>query len=174
MSRQIAHEARILSRHPWGWIASGFGSGLSPFAPGTAGSAVAVLGFWISGTASWPLWAHLAVVAGLFALGILASDWVCRALVTEDASAIVIDEWVGQWLTLGVGAIFWPFARGTLWEIGFLAVGFVFFRVVDILKPWPANWADRSVGGGFGAMLDDLLAAIYSALALAGLGYALS
>jgi len=174
MSRLIAHEARVLLRHPWGWIASGFGCGLAPFAPGTVGSAVAAMGFWILGASVWPLWVNLLLVAAGFALGVLASDWVCRALATEDASVIVIDEWVGQWLTLCVGAIYWPLQRGSLWDIGFFASAFVFFRIADILKPWPANLADRNLAGGFGAMLDDLIAAVYSAAAVALLGYVLT
>jgi len=172
MTRDVRQEARILLAHPWGWIASGFGGGLSPWAPGTVGSAVAVMLFLICGALAWPWWAHLALLAGLFGLGVAASDWTCRALGVDDASAIVVDEWVGQWLTLAAGAATWPF--GGEWSmLGFCVGGFLLFRIADILKPWPASLADRSLHGGFGAMFDDLLAALYSALALYLIGWAL-
>lgn len=173
MKRDIRQEARLLLAHPWGWIASGFGSGFSPWAPGTAGSAVAVGLFALSGAYSWAWWLHLAILVAAFGLGVLASDWTCRELATDDASAIVMDEWVGQWLTLAAGAAFWPGAGGWT-SLAFYASGFVLFRIADILKPWPANLADRSLHGGFGAMFDDLLAALYSALALCALGWTLA
>lgn len=171
--RDIRREARVLLAHPWGWIASGFGGGFSPWAPGTVGSAVALGLFAFSGALTWPWWLHLAIVTTAFAIGVLASDWTCRALATDDASAIVMDEWVGQWLTLAAGAAFWPIASESMLA-AFYACGFVLFRIADILKPWPANLADRSLHGGFGAMFDDLLAAVYSALALAFIGWAIA
>ena len=171
MSRNVREEARVLLTHPWGWVASGFGSGLSPVAPGTVGSAVAVFLFWISGALQWPWWLHFALLVVSFAIGVVASGWVCLALATEDASSIVVDEWVGQWLTLSSGAMFWPFMHGSWAVASFFATGFLLFRISDILKPWPASLADRTVGGGFGAMLDDLVAAVYSAAALCMIGW---
>ena len=172
MRRDIRQEAIVLLAHPWGWVASGLGSGLSPWAPGTVGSAVAVGLFVLSGALAWPWWWHLLVLAVAFGLGVLASDWTCRALTTDDASAIVMDEWVGQWLTLAVGAAFWPFGGGWMTP-AFYATAFLLFRIADILKPWPASLADRTLHGGFGAMFDDLLAALYSALVVALIGWAL-
>ena len=173
MSRHVQDEARVLLRHPWGWIACGFGSGLSPFASGTTGSAAAVLLYWLGGAVAWPLWLSLLVIALVFAIGVPASTFACNALKTDDASAIVIDEWVGQWLTLTVGAIYWPFALHPWSWLGFLACGFLLFRIADIFKPWPASRLDRDLGGGLGAMADDAVAAVYSALALAAIGYLL-
>lgn len=173
MSRHVRDEAKLLLRHPWGWIACGFGSGLSPVASGTTGSAAAVALFWLVGAGAWPLWLNLLLIALVFAIGVPASSWTCHALATDDASAIVIDEWVGQWLTLAVGAAYWPFALHPWSGLGFLACGFVLFRIADILKPWPASQLDRELGGGLGAMADDAVAAVYSALALAAIGYLL-
>ena len=174
MRRDVRREAQILLRHPLGLIACGFGSGLSPWASGTTGSAAAVGLYALAGAATWPLGWSLLVIAAVFAIGVVASSWTCTALATEDASPIVIDEWVGQWLTLAIGALTWPFARHTWSWLGFLVCGFLLFRIADILKPWPASTLDRELGGGLGAMADDAVAALYSALALAAIGYGLS
>lgn len=174
MSRDIRREARVLLAHPAGWVASGFGSGLSPWASGTTGSAAAVLLFWLLGATDWPWWVHLAIVALLFGAGVWAADWACRYLGVDDASPIVIDEWAGQWLTLAVGAATWPFGEGGQLNVAYLLAGFLLFRLADIVKPWPASALDRQLCGGFGAMADDMVAALYSAAALAGLGVLLS
>lgn len=174
MSRDVRAEARVLLRHPLGLIACGFGSGLSPWASGTTGSAAAVLLYWLAGASAWPLAWSLAVIVAVFAIGVVASSWACRALASEDAAPIVVDEWVGQWLTLAVGTLTWPFARHPLSWLAFLGCGFLLFRIADILKPWPASTLDRELGGGLGAMADDAVAAVYSALALAAIGYWLS
>lgn len=172
MSRDVRREARILLRHPLGLLACGFGSGLSPWASGTTGSAAAVALFWACGALAWPWWGNLGVAAALFAIGVPAASWACRALASDDAAPIVLDEWVGQWLTLAAGALTWPWGHG--WSLpAFLATGFLLFRIADIVKPWPASHLDRELGGGFGAMADDAVAGAYSALALAGLGYLL-
>ena len=174
MSRDIRREARVLLAHPAGWVASGFGSGLSPWASGTTGSAAAVLLYWLAGASAWPWWTHVAIVALLFGAGVWAADWACRHLGVDDASPIVIDEWAGQWLTLAVGAATWPLGHSGLLDAGYLLAGFLLFRLADIVKPWPASALDRQLGGGFGAMADDMVAALYSAAALAGLGVMLS
>ncbi len=174
MSRDVRYEARVLLRHPFGLIACGFGSGLSPWASGTTGSAAAVVLYGLCGAATWPIAWNLALIVAVFAIGVPASSWTCRALDTDDAAAIVIDEWVGQWLTLAIGALAWPFALHPWSWLGFLVCGFLLFRLADIFKPWPASALDRDLGGGLGAMADDAVAAVYSALALAAIGYGLS
>ena len=156
--RLDAEQRRAIFSHPAGWIASGFGSGLSPFASGTVGSAVALLPWFALRELTWPL--YLAALALAFAIGVWASDVVIRKLGVEDPGVVVWDEFVGQWITL-TPLLIWP--RGWLW----IGTGFVLFRVFDVWKPWPASWADRSVKGGFGAMLDDVLAGLYAALVLA-------
>jgi len=144
-----------LLRHPAGWLATGFGSGFSPKAPGTVGSLVALLPWWL-----WmrelPHWQYALVLGCAFALGVWASDWVIGKLDSQDPGLVVVDEFVGLWLALFLAPPGWQ------WMLG----GFVAFRLFDIWKPWPVRWADRAVHGGFGTMLDDLLAGGYAWLAL--------
>jgi phosphatidylglycerophosphatase A len=106
-----------------------------------------------------PIGVYLAVVAALFALGI----WVCgetaRDLGLDDPSAIVWDEWVGLLVTLALAPDGW----------GWLLVGFGLFRLFDIVKPWPIRFLDRSVHGGLGIMIDDLVAGLMAWLVLQGL-----
>jgi phosphatidylglycerophosphatase A len=105
-----------------------------------------------------PIGVYLAVVAALFALGI----WVCgetaRDLGLDDPSAIVWDEWVGLLVTLALAPDGW----------GWLLVGFGLFRLFDIVKPWPIRFLDRSVHGGLGIMIDDLVAGLMAWLVLQG------
>jgi phosphatidylglycerophosphatase A len=151
-------QRRAVLSHPAGWIASGFGSGFSPFASGTVGSAVALIP-WLALRELDLVFYVLALVAA-FALGVWASDIVIRRLGIEDPSVVVWDEFVGQWIAL-LPLVVAP--RGWLW----IVAAFVLFRIFDVWKPWPASWADRHVKGGFGAMLDDVFAGAYAALVLA-------
>jgi phosphatidylglycerophosphatase A len=143
---------------PAGLLATWFGVGLMRYAPGTWGSFAALplawLLFYLGGT--WLLAVGTVVVS---LVGWWAAERYIRAHGTEDPGDVVIDEVAGQWLTL------LP-AGG---DIGLMAAGFVLFRIADILKPWPAGWADRHIKGGLGTMVDDLLAAIWSGLAVLGL-----
>ena len=150
-------QRRAVLSHPAGWIAAGFGSGLSPFASGTAGSAAALLPWFALRELSLP-W-YLLVLLLAFAIGVWASNVVVQRLQISDPGVIVWDEFVGQWITL-VPLLIWP--QHWLW----IGVAFVLFRVFDVLKPWPVSWADRRIEGGLGVMLDDVLAGVYAALAL--------
>ena len=138
-------------------VATWFGVGYAPVAPGTWGSLAALpfawLIVWLGGA-----WALVAAAATLFLIGWWASEAVVASTRSSDPQYIVVDEIVGQWLTLAVAPLD-PLAYG---------LGFLLFRAADILKPWPAGWADRQVTGGLGVMLDDCLAAIYSAALLWG------
>jgi phosphatidylglycerophosphatase A len=145
-----------LLRDPFHFVAFGFGAGLAPRAPGTAGSAVGLLGAW------WllelPLAARVGIVAAVIAVGI----WVCgesaRRLARHDDQRIVLDEIAGVLLTsLAV-------VEKSLFA---LALVFVFFRIFDILKPWPIRDVDHSLRGGVGIMLDDLIAAVFAAVCVA-------
>jgi phosphatidylglycerophosphatase A len=151
-------EQRALLRHPAGWIALGFGSGLSPIAPGTAGSLVALLP-WLALRHLPPAFYALMLVVA-FAFGVWACAVAIRVLAVKDPSAVVWDEFVGQWIALA--PLLWR-PRGWLW----ILCGFILFRIFDIAKPWPVSWADRAVPGGLGVMLDDVFAGVYAALVLA-------
>jgi phosphatidylglycerophosphatase A len=141
--------------HPAFLIATWFGSGLLPKMPGTWGSAAALPFAWVIALYAGP-WALFAAALVAFAVGVWASEVYSRHSGIKDAGPIVIDEIAGQWLTLAA------FAPEPLTYI----VGFFLFRAADIAKPWPASWADRSLKGGIGVMLDDIFAGIYAGLAL--------
>lgn len=165
MNRMSRAQMLTVMGHPWGWIASGFGGGLSPLAPGTVGSLMALLPY-LALRAYGP-WAVLIGCVLAFVLGVFAADWVIAHIAREDPGVVVMDEWVGMWITLLPATAWWP-------AIGFapplwveLLIGFLLFRVLDIVKPWPASWADGKLHGGFGAMLDDAIAGLYGALLMA-------
>jgi phosphatidylglycerophosphatase A len=135
------------------WLATAFGAGYAPIAPGTAGSAVAV-GLYLL-TMHWPLAWQAAVLLAVTAIGIPVSTRAAAHFGREDPSPVVIDEVAGQLLTL--------FATGAgLWGA---VVGFFLFRAADIVKPWPARQFER-FHGGLGIMADDLMAAVYANIAL--------
>lgn len=146
-----AQPARIVLRHPLGWIASGFGVGLAPRAAGTFGSLAALLPWWL-----WlrhlPVAYYVVVVVVAFALGVWAGGWVIDRIKVEDPSVVVWDEFIGQWLALMLAPAGW------VWMLA----GFGLFRLFDIWKPWPVSWADAKLKGGFGAMFDDALAGLYA------------
>jgi phosphatidylglycerophosphatase A len=153
-----AGQRRLVLTHPAGWIASGFGAGLSPFASGTVGSAAALIPWLALRALDLPFYLLMLIVA--FAIGVWSADIVIRRLSVEDPGVVVWDEFVGQWIAL-IPLIVQP--RGWPW----IVAAFVLFRVFDVWKPWPASWADRAVKGGFGAMLDDVIAGAYAGIALA-------
>ena len=146
-----------LLTNPNHFFAFGFGSGLMRRAPGTFGTLAAIPIFWLIQDLSWPLYVLWLLVT--FALGVYWCDRSARALGVHDHGGIVWDEMVGYWLTMFLAPAGW------LWML----IGFVMFRFFDIIKPWPIGWVDRRVAGGFGIMFDDILAAVYSWLALQAL-----
>ena len=154
MSRRIEGAARRLLTHPAGWIATGFGSGLAPVAPGTFGTFAALLP-WLA-LRELPLALYLGVLAAAFLLGIWAANWTIRRLGVHDPGLVVWDEFIGLWIAL--------IAVPERWY--FVLAGVALFRFFDIVKPWPVRWADRRVKGGFGTMLDDVLAGLYALVAL--------
>jgi phosphatidylglycerophosphatase A len=134
--RLDASQRGAILAHPAGWIASGFGAGLSPVAPGTAGSAAALIPWFALRELPRPFYV-LALVAA-FLLGVWASNIVIAKLRIEDPGVIVWDEFVGQWIVLM--PLLSP-AREWRWIIA----AFVLFRVFDIWKPWPVSWTDRTI-----------------------------
>lgn len=142
-------------KDPFHLLATGLGVGLVPFAPGTAGSALALVPCWFALSWAWPY--RLALAAAVFAVGIWVSGVSARRSGVHDHPAIVIDEIAAMLaLTLVV-------PQGPIW----LLAAFVLFRIFDIYKPWPIRDLDHSMSGGLGIMLDDMLAAVYAALCLA-------
>lgn len=156
--RLDASQRRSLLAHPAGWLASGFGSGLSPNAPGTVGSAAALLPWFALRELPLPVFVLALVLA--FAFGVWVSNIVIAQLHIEDPGVIVWDEFVGQWIALA--PLLW-FTRTWPWIIA----AFVLFRLFDIWKPWPVSWADRRIKGGLGVMLDDVIAGAYAAIVIA-------
>lgn len=156
-----------LLRHPYGFLATGLGSGLSPYIPGTVGT-LAALPFALALCAA-PWWVFALVTLGLFAVGVPAAQWVIDQLGRQDPGEVVVDEWVGLLLTLGP-IRYLSLDQSRFFEpSNFVIVAisaFLVFRLFDIAKPWPASWADRAVPGGFGAMLDDAIAGLQAGLAL--------
>jgi phosphatidylglycerophosphatase A len=137
-------------------IALGFGSGLSPLAPGTVGTLWSWLAFAVADRWLEPV--HWAIVLPLaFLLGIWACERTARDLGVADHGAMVWDEIVAFWLVL----LFVP--GGWLAQFG----AFVLFRFFDIVKPPPIRHYDKRLKSGFGVMFDDLLAALYTLLVLA-------
>ena len=148
-------QRRRLLSHPAGWIATALGAGLSPKAPGTAGSLVALLPWWFLLRGLSP-GVYLAVLVAGFLLGVWACDVSDRRLGMHDQGALVWDEVIGMWITLVAAPLQW------WWMI----IGFALFRLFDIWKPWPVSWADRRVHGGLGVMLDDVAAGVYALIVL--------
>ena len=148
--------ARFLLSDPAHFVALGFGSGLCPKGPGTAGTLAGWLLYpFVSAALSDSLFGGLLLASFLF--GILACERTGRALGVADHGSIVWDEIVAIWLVL------WLSPDGLAWQ----ATAFVLFRFFDIVKPQPIRWVDEHTRGGLGVMLDDLLAAGYTLLALA-------
>lgn len=139
---------RELLHRPTHLLAFGFGSGLSRFAPGTVGTLVGVGGVLLSGSLSLPMYL-LTTVAGML-LGVWVCEVTARDLDVHDHPGIVWDEVVGFFVTMTALPRQWPW----------IVAGFVIFRLLDILKPFPINKIDQQVGGGVGIMLDDIVAGI--------------
>jgi phosphatidylglycerophosphatase A len=142
-------------------IATGFGSGYCPVAPGTAGTVAAVL-VWTALYYLLPAEALLWTTGGLIALFTPLGVWSAGAVERiwgKDPARVVVDEMVGVWIAL-------PAAAGGAWY--YAAAAFVLFRLFDIFKPLGIRRME-SFGGGWGIMLDDMLAGIYSFLILTAL-----
>jgi phosphatidylglycerophosphatase A len=143
-------KANVDMRRPVNFLAFGFGAGLSPIAPGTVGTVVAI-----------PIYALLlvcpfSVYLMFLTIILVVGIWICgessRNIGVHDHSGIVWDEIAGFLLTM---VPFYP-------SVGSVIVGFLTFRFFDIVKPWPIRWLDQRIHGGFGIMFDDAIAAIFS------------
>jgi phosphatidylglycerophosphatase A len=143
-----------LLQKPSALLAFGFGSGLSPKAPGTAGTLAAVPFLW--GLNQLSLYTYLGVTLVAFLLGVWLCERCSRWLGVHDHGGIVWDEFVGFW----IACIALP--PGWLW----LLAAFALFRFFDALKPWPISWLDKNLHGGFGIMVDDVAAGVASLICL--------
>lgn len=155
MAAPVIRRLGLPAWHPAVLLATWFGVGLLPVAPGTWGSLAALPVAWVI-AAHWGAAGLLGAAAMVFAVGCWAAGVVVVASGVKDAGSIVIDEVAAQWVVLAAAPV----------EPAAYILGFLLFRVADILKPWPASWADRRVSGGFGVMLDDIIAALYAAALL--------
>ncbi len=140
-------------KYPPLFLATGFGSGLSPVAPGTVGTLVSLLLFGIIQDTTWPL--LVLCIAG-FLVGIWLCERSSEKLGAHDHGGIVWDEFIGMWITL----LWVPLSLTTV------AIAFVLFRLFDILKPWPIGYLDKRVQGGLGIMIDDVIAGIFANICL--------
>ena len=149
----------VIMRDPVHLLAFGFGSGLSPWAPGTFGtlSAVPIVLF----VMQFGFAAHLvfAIVAAIF--GIYVCGESARRLGVHDHPGIVWDEITGFAVTMLTAP------ANTYWVVA----GFALFRLFDIWKPWPIREADHRLHGGLGIMLDDVIAGIFAAAILLAIRY---
>lgn len=135
-------------------LAFGFGSGLSKKMPGTLGTLAAVPLY--LGLQQTNDLIYLLVTLVCVGVGIVICDQAAKKLDVHDFGGIVWDEIAGFLITM-IGVAF-------SWQS--LLAGFAVFRLFDIVKPWPIRWVDRNVAGGFGIMIDDVLAGVFAALVL--------
>lgn len=154
----ISSQSSVVSirdlREPDTLVATGFGVGLIPGPPGTYGSLLGALIWWIA-FAHAPLFVQFVGAGALIVAGTWLLQRLCSRRGLGDDPALVLDEVAGVWLTLACLPS----------DVFVVAAGFLLFRLFDIFKPWPVSWADRRVQGGFGVMLDDIIAGILAAIA---------
>lgn len=135
---------------PLYFIAFGFGSGAIPFAPGTFATLFAIPFYLL--LHSLPLTSYLVIVVLFCIFSMWLSDTISKAIKIHDHPGMCIDEFAGFFVTM----IHAPFS------LSWILLGFILFRIFDIWKPWPIRWIDEHVTGGFGIVLDDILAGIYA------------
>ena len=132
-------------------LSVGFGSGLSPFAPGTMGTIAAIPPYLL--LSQLELLSFIIVLVAGFIVGVYLCGFTSRVLGVHDHGGIVWDEFIGFWITMvAVPEVNWQW----------ILVGFLLFRFFDIVKPWPVKLADKRISGGFGIMIDDVLAGLYA------------
>ncbi len=141
-------------RHPVHFLAFGFGSGCAPKAPGTFGTLMGLLVYCL--LPGMTFLQFLIFIVLCFVIGVYFCEKASSALGVHDHGGIVWDEFVGFWITM----IAVP--EGWLWVV----IGFGYFRLFDIWKPQPIKYLDQKIHGGFGIMLDDVVAGLYALASL--------
>ncbi|CZF81631.1 phosphatidylglycerophosphatase A [Grimontia marina] len=147
--------SKVRLSNPVHLLATGFGSGLSPIVPGTMGTLAAVPFYYLLVSFS-PLALAVAIVVGSL-VGIYLCERTSSDMGVHDHGSIVWDEFVGFWITMFLVPV-------TDWQV--VLAGFIIFRFFDMVKPWPISWLDKKVHGGFGIMLDDIVAGLMSMVIL--------
>ena len=160
-NNNIRPGSKFLFSHPAHFLSLGFGAGLSPKAPGTMGTLVAVPIYIVMAQ----FLDHLTYAIVTLAI-VIFGFWICgvteRALGSHDHGSIVWDEIAGFLVTMYLAPVTW-------WSV---VAGFVLFRAFDIAKPFPISWFDKELKGGFGTVMDDIAAGVFAWLCLQGLLFA--
>ncbi|WP_305818011.1 phosphatidylglycerophosphatase A [Photobacterium leiognathi] len=146
--------------NPWHLLATGFGSGLAKYVPGTMGT-LAAIPFYLL-LAQLPFGWYLVAVLVAALIGVKICTITSGDMKVHDHGSIVWDEFVGFWITMAI-------APAVSWQ--WVLTGFILFRFFDMVKPWPISWLDKHVKGGFGIMVDDILAGFMAMIALWVVGY---
>ena len=142
--------AKTIFANPINLLAFGFGSGLAPKAPGTFGTLACLPLYFLISDLSISFYIIACILVSL--AGIYICDYCAKSLKSHDHPGIVWDEFAGFLITM-IGV---PFSWTNL------IIGFILFRIFDIFKPWPINWLDKQVSGGFGIMIDDIVAGLFA------------
>ena len=146
--------AKTVFTSPIHFLAFGFGSGLSPVAPGTMGTLAVIPIYLLMQNLNLLPYIILTVIISIVGI------WICgvssKMLGVHDHGGIVWDEFAGYLITMIAAPSGW------LWVI----IGFILFRIFDIWKPWPIHVVDKHVSGGFGIMLDDIIAGVFAGITL--------
>ena len=139
---------RSIWSNPLHFLAFGLGSGASPYAPGTVGTAMAIPFYLL--LRNFSLFTYCVILFLAIIVGFYLCEIATNAVKVHDHPGIVWDEFVGYWLTMIAAP------PGFIWII----VGFILFRIFDIWKPWPIHWVNQHVRNGIGIVLDDLMAGV--------------
>ena len=153
-AKDIKIPAKLIFTDPINFLAFGFGSGLAPKAPGTFGTLACIPLYYYLSQLSFNFYLMSCIIVSI--VGIFICDYTAKKLKIHDHPGIVWDEFAGFFITM-IGVSF-------SWVN--IVLGFVLFRLFDILKPWPISWLDRKVSGGLGIMVDDILAGIFAMFSL--------
>lgn len=156
---------RLNLKKPYVWLATWFGAGFLRPAPGTWGT-LAAMPFGIALLLYGNIYILMAAILAATIGGIWASKFFELATGIHDSKMIVIDEVVGIWITLIPICLMLTPGNDNYAII--LALGFIFFRIFDITKPWPASYFDKKIKNAYGVMGDDIIAGLYAAIALTG------
>lgn len=151
--------SKLSLKNPIHFLALGFGSGLAPKAPGTFGTLAALPLYFLMMNLSLPVFVAITLIITI--VGFWICDIAAKDMQVHDHGAIVWDEVAGMLITMIAAPV------GLLP----LVVGFALFRFFDIIKPWPIKLLDRHVKGGFGIMIDDVLAGVFAAICLQAIHY---